>query len=381
MGKDLKGRELGKGIIQRKDGRYSARFRNKMGNRIEKYFNKSSEAKQWLLDAKYADAHGIGAESNMTVDAWYRYWIEYIKQKTVKAGTLKVYRYYYEINVKEHIGNMPISKVKPMHCQHILNVMDNNGYAEASIKLTRNMLSSMLSSAVDNDIIMVNPVKRTVKSPKKEHKDRRVLTIAEQNLILKCAEGTKQYSVFLLALQTGMRAGEIIGLRWQDVDFRHRVIHVRQTMTYDDHGQFVVGTPKSNTGIRDIPMTQIAYNELQLVEKGKKDRKVINPKYADIIFLNKNGKPVRNDVYDRQLARIAKNNNIEKLSMHTLRHTFATRCIEAGMNPKTLQKILGHSTIAMTMDLYVHVTEEQKELEMKKFEEQNSLCTKLVSGK
>lgn len=371
MGKDLKGRELGRGLIQRKDGRYSARFRSRSGARIERYFSKPSEAKQWLLDARYADAHGNIAAPTMTVDEWYGYWIENIKKKTVKKGSLDHYKTRYRVSIRDHIGDMVISNVRPMHCQQVLNVMDNEGYSGESMETTRYIMKDMFDSAVDNDIIPVNPVKRTVRCVKKERKERRVLTVEEQALFLEYAEGTWGYAAFVLALETGMRAGELIGLRWKDIDLSDRLIHVRRTMAYDrDLKKFVPGTPKSKTSNRDIPMTQVAYDTLMSL-KERSGRKAIDTGYDDLVLLNnKEGKPASNSAYDWLMTKIAKENGMERFSMHTLRHTFATRCIEAGVNPKALQRILGHSKFQMTMDLYVHVTEEQKVVEMKKFEEQ-----------
>ena len=148
MGKSLKGKELGTGITQRKDGRYSAKFKSESGKRIEKYFDKLAEARKWLSEAKYEDSHGdISSSTDMTVDAWFNYWISEIKAKTVRWSTLGSYKDRYNINVKELIGNMIVSDVKPMHCQNVLNVMDNNGYVGSSMARTKATLSAMFSDA------------------------------------------------------------------------------------------------------------------------------------------------------------------------------------------------------------------------------------------
>ena len=117
-------------------------------------------------------------------------------------------------------------------------------------------------------------------------------------------------------------------------------------------------------------MTQTVFDLLLEIKSLQAERKnkVIHLEFSDHIFLNRNGRLIPNSNYDRYLEKICDKTGIEKISMHTLRHTFATRCIESGMKPKTLQKILGHANISMTMDLYVHVTEDEKEKEMQKFE-------------
>jgi len=373
MGKSLKGKELGIGITQRKDGRYSAKFKSKSGKRIEKYFEKLQEARKWLADAKYEDEHGnIGSSTDMTVDAWFNYWISEIKAKTVRWSTLSSYKDRYNKNIKEIIGSMIISDVKPMHCQNVLNVMDNNGYAGSSMARTKATLSAMFSDACENALISMNPVTKSVKCPKKPEKSTNVLTLDEQERFLTAARESINYNHFLFILQTGVRSSELRGLKWDDIDFQNRIIHIRRNVTHDsNNNRFITGELKTSSGQRDIPMTKTVYNLLMDIKRQQADRKqkVISFEFADHAFLNRNGKLLTNSNYDRYLEKICDKAGIERISMHTLRHTFATRCIESGMKPKTLQKILGHANISMTMDLYVHVTEDEKEKEMQQFEQ------------
>lgn len=373
MGKSLKGKELGTGITQRKDGRYSAKFKSKSGKRIEKYFDKLAEARKWLLEAKYEDAHGdISSSTDMTVDAWFNYWISEIKVKTVRWSTLSSYKDRYNKNIKEIIGNMVVSDVKPMHCQNVLNVMDNNGYVGSSMARTKAALSAMFSDAYENGLIAANPVTKSVKCPKKPEKNTKVLTLDEQERFLTAAKESVNYKHFLFILQTGVRSSELRGLKWDDVDFQNRIIHIRRNVTHDsNNNRFITGELKTSSGQRDIPMTKTAYDLLMAMkcQQAAKKNRVIQFEFADHVFLNRNGRLLPNSNYDRYLEKICDKAGIERISMHTLRHTFATRCIESGMNPKTLQKILGHANISMTMDLCVHVTEEEKEKEMRKFEQ------------
>lgn len=377
MGKDLRGKELGVGISQRKDGLYTARFTDKFGKRRQQYFKKLQECRNWLADAQFEDEHGnINASSNMTVDAWFEYWITEIKGKTVRWSTLGSYKDRYNKNIKEVIGKMIINEVKPMHCQNVLNIMDNNGYAGSSMERTKVTMSAMFSDACENGLISINPVTKSVKCPKRENKNTRVLTLDEQRKFLEVAKENINYNHFLFILQTGARSSELRGLKWSDIDFQNRTIHIRRNITHDsNNNRFIVGELKTSSGQRDIPMTQTVYDLLIEIKCKQASRKykVIRFEFVDNIFLNRNGKLITNSNYDRYLEKICKKAGIEKISMHTLRHTFATRCIESGMKPKTLQKILGHANISMTMDLYVHVTEDEKEKEMMKFEQMCSV--------
>ena len=373
MGKSLKKKELGAGITQRKDGRYSAKFKSKSGKRIEKYFDKLAEAREWLSEAKYEDSHGdISSSTDMTVDAWFNYWITEIKAKTVRWSTLSSYKDRYNKNIKELIGNMIVSDVKPMHCQNVLNVMGNNGYVGSSMARTKATLSAMFSDACENGLISMNPVTKSVKCPKKPEKNTKVLTLDEQERFLIAARESINYNHFLFILQTGVRSSELRGLKWDDIDFQNRIIHIRRNVTHDsNNNRFITGELKTNSGQRDIPITQTAYDLLMAMkhQQASHKQKVISFEFADHVFLNRNGKLLPNSNYDRYLEKICDKAGIERISMHTLRHTFATRCIESGMKPKTLQKILGHANISMTMDLYVHVTEDEKEKEMQQFEQ------------
>ena len=372
MGKDLRGKELGVGISQRKDGLYTARFTDKSGKRRQQYFKKLQECRNWLADAQFQDEHGkIDASINMTVDAWFEYWISEIKEKTVRWSTLRNLKDRYNKNIKDILGKMIVSEVKPMHCQNVLNIMDNNGYSGTSMEITRGTMSAMFSDACENGIISSNPITKSVKCPKKKNKNTRVLTLEEQKKFLEVAKESVNYNHFLFILQTGVRSSELRGLKWNDIDFQNRIIHIRRNVTHDsNNSRFITGELKTSSGQRDIPMTQTAFDILMDI-KSKKSirRKVVSFEFADHVFLNCNGRLLPNSNYNRYLARLCEKAGIEKISMHTLRHTFATRCIESGMKPKTLQKILGHANLAMTMDLYVHVTEDEKEKEMKKFEE------------
>ena len=365
MGKNIRGKELGKGLSQRKDGRYSARFISVTGKRIEKYFDKVREAERWLAEAREQDCkNGLGISPEITYSEWFEYWLTNIKGTTIRHNTQRNYRERFEVNIKPVIGRMRLCDIKPLHCQQVLNKMKDN-YAGSSINQTLIAMATSFKSAVDNDLIAKNPVNSSVKSPKTIDKKERVLTREEQAKFLEAAKGTPYQYQFELLLQTGLRIGELIGLIWDNIDFEKRIIKIDRTMEFRySFGDWVIGPPKSASGVRTIPMTQKAYDILMYKYAERELRKVNEERFTNIVFLNRNGQPLKNSSYDTYIYRIADKAGIDRISMHTLRHTFATRCIEGGMKPKTLQQILGHSNIGITMNLYVHITEEEKEKEM-----------------
>lgn len=391
MGKDLKGKELGIGLTQRKDGKYSAKYTTSLGKRKEKYFDKITEARKWLNEERYNAEHGLNVNADITVDQWYHIWIENYKKDIVAYSTEKNYRTRYEKNIKPVIGHMNLTDVKKINCQMILNKMYDRGYSMGSMQLTSITLHAIFDSAVEDKYIYANPATK-LKIKKKEKAEARVLTREEQLELLEYSSASMYDAAYRLVLETGMRVGEIGGLKWEDVDYSNRTISIRRTLLqHKEKGGFYFGTPKSKTSIRIIPLTDEAIDILkkqrifQLKLKMKSKSWCTIRDFDGLVFSTINGNPVGgstlNDMLqgvirsinlNRKLMAQSENkkyNEFKRITMHTLRHTFATRCVENGMNPKVLQSILGHSTISVTMDTYVHVTDSELHNEIKK------LCT------
>lgn len=369
-------KELGKGLYRRSNGKISARFTSISGKRIEKYFDNEKDAKEWLEEAKYKDRHGgIVLPSDMSVDAWFDFFIEEIKKPTVRPNTWRNYIERYKQNIKPYIGGMNIGRVTELNCIHILNKMTDD-YKNSTIYQTYITMNCMFRSAVRYKHIAVNPVCFKEKGiPKSKRADAdtkiRFLSIEEQKKFLKAAEGTSNYPQYRLILETGLRSGEVIGLKWSDIDFEKRTISVNRSLEYRySTKEWKWGEPK-NRSYRAIPMTDVCYQLLCEVREKQKcsDVVIADEQFKDLVFINRKGLPTKNSAYDTTLFKLADKAGIERFSMHPLRHTFATRCIEAGMRPKTLQILLGHKSLSVTMQTYVHVTMEAKAEEMQKFAE------------
>lgn len=227
---------------------------------------------------------------------------------------------------------------------------------------------NMLEFAKENDVILSNPCKKSVKSDMgKPSQKKEALTIDIQKKFLEYATGRSYENQYRFILQTGLRTGELVGLKWEDVDFEKKTVKIQRSMEYRHSvGEWRIGEPKSKSGYRTIPLTDESIRILIAQKEKNGCIKVIQKEWSDFIFLSRKGEPVKNSAYDTALFKICEKAGINKFSMHVLRHTFATRCIEGGMMPKTLQKILGHSNIGITMNLYVHITEDEKQKEINK---------------
>jgi integrase len=225
--------------------------------------------------------------------------------------------------------------------------------------------------------------------PAKAVDDINFLTVQEQEKFLDAAKNTHNYYQYAFLLETGLRTGELVGLTWDCVDWENRLLTVRKTLEYRyGVGYWRAGPPKSKSGYRTIPLTSRAYEILEIlyaqigsrkesselstvlkfmdIRTGKTDSFVMR----DLVFINyRTGLPAKNSSYDTHLERLCKGAGLRHISMHTLRHTYATRAIERDMNPKVLQRLLGHSSIQQTMDRYVHVSQESLQEAVRRFEQ------------
>ena len=368
MGRNLKGKELGEGIYQQANGTYCARFIDRFGKRKSKRSKKLQEVRQWLADATYINEHSdIEQATNMMVDAWFEYWID-VKKKTVRPNTVRNYTERYNKNIQKIIGRKILTEVKPIHCQKIFTDMAEEGYKTSTIYQTRIALFNMLEFAKENEVILSNPCKKSVKSDMgKPSQKKEALTIDIQKKFIEYAKGQSYENQFRFILQTGLRTGELVGLKWEDIDFSKKAIRIQRSMEYRySVCEWRIGEPKSKAGYRTIPLTDETIRILTEQKEKNKNIKKIQEEWYEFIFLSRKGEPVKNSAYDTALFKICDKAKINRFSMHVLRHTFATRCIEGGMMPKTLQNILGHSNIGITMNLYVHITEDEKQKEIDK---------------
>ena len=389
MGKDLKGKELGKGYSQRKDGRYEGRFTYK-GNRYNLYDFNLRTLKIEVKKKRYEVEHSIYGEIEaLTLNQWFNLWISEYKVKKIKDSTLVNYLSVYEKHIKSVFGKTLLNEIKTIHIQKFYNQLIENGMSSNTLHNTVNIVfSNIFKVALDNELVVKNPCKGVI-LPEKDFDEPRVLSNYEQKLFLNAIHGKYYEPLYLLALTTGLRIGELTGIKWSDIDFEKKELKVNRTLHYyknsnTKHCEFSFQSPKSKSSQRTIPLIDDIITALKkhrikqntnLLKKGY-DFEYYGEEFRDLVFLTKNNTPIRRETIRVSLSIVARDMNnresdlakseerelisIEKITPHTLRHTFTTRAFESGLKPKTVQAILGHSNLEITMNLYTHVMKETK---------------------
>lgn len=386
--------KLPKGISQRSDGRFQGRFTFN-GKRYTIYDRDLNILKKKLIDAQYELEHGVyGSATNLSMNHWFDIWLSEYKLPIVKNSTIMLYTSNYNRYIRDIIGGKMLRDIKTLHIQRLYMDMKKQGLSLGTIQIVNSILNNLFTQAIKNDILTKNPCLGAV-LPKEIKKEPRVMTREEQKVFMEVLKNNFYEALCLLALATGLRIGELTALKWGDIDFRNHIIHVERTLLYqkDYHtgeNTFRYQTPKSETSKRKVPMIKEA--EQILLQHRKKQTAFILSKGSgwtplrgmeDLVFTTRNGTPVQEVYIVKTLQRVTAQMNqyeekiahknkkpviYEKITPHTLRHTFATRAFENGLAPKTVQEILGHANLSITMDLYTHVTLETKKREMKKLE-------------
>lgn len=386
MGKDLKGKELGVGLGQRKDGRYEARAVVN-GVKIAIYdFNLNELKREFERQKEKAKRSNIVQCPDVTIMEWFDAWFEQYKKPTLKPTGVDTYKRKFVNTYGEQIGFVKVKELNQFIIQTATSELINKGYRFKSIRDALSVLKLMLDAAVGNCIIDNNPALGVIVPTYAEVKEeRRVLSKEEQKIFLDKIESSFYKELYHFMLLTGVRVGEMGALQWSDIDFENDFIIISHSLTchyVNGKKTLTITTPKTKNSFRKIPFfgetKQILLSQKEKQENLKKqlgDRwrgseELNNP---DLVFTSSMGSPVTRYVLEHDMRQVSKDiNSIELCNAklqgrnpvafdyvhpHALRHTFATRCFEKGMGVETVQKIMGHASINMTMS-YTHVLED-----------------------
>lgn len=368
-------------IRKRTDGKWLVTFPTGLyrdnGKReyVYRYAGTQAEAAEILQRLQAEKGAGVShGKAVIKTGDWVETWIEKYKAPRLAPSTLTSYRTNFKVHIRPAIGEIPLHKLSNYHIQRML---DNVGGSLSLFIKVYNVIHGALEKAVELCMIARNPCKG-VAFPEDDKEDMRVLSKEEQQRFIAALDG-EYYRVMLLTyLYTGMRAGEVIPLLWSDIDLEKRSIRVNKkaitTQNLKEHTtkQEVQNFCKTKSSKRKVVITAGLVEILREHKKSMQERlEALGEEWSEdgLVFLNSRNHIVQYGNVKEVLNRIYEKAGIEGATMHTLRHTYATRCFEAGVDIKAISEQLGHANVKTTYNIYVHLLEDTKAKEIDKLGE------------
>ena len=379
--RDSKNRVLRSGESQRKDGRYAYKYvdtfgkpqfvyawklvptdKTPAGKREDISLREKEKAIQKDLD------DGIDTVGKkMTVCQLYA---KQIRQRgNVRDSTIAGRQRLMKLLEDDKLGGCPIDSVKPSDAKEWAIRMKEKGISYKTISNDKRSLKAAFYTAIQDDCIRKNPFDFQLNTVIENDTEPKVpLTPAQEESLLSFVQADSVYQKYhdaiVVLLGTGLRISELCGLTDTDLDFENRIINVDHQLLRNTKRGYYIETPKTKSGIRQIPMSDRVFEALQRARKNRRSAKpVVIDGYSDFVFLNQSGDPFTASSFAGAFRGLVKKYNKcheealpKVMSPHALRHTFCTNMANAGMNPKALQYIMGHSNITMTLNYYAHAT-------------------------
>ena len=362
-----KKRANGEGSIRkRKDGRWEGRYTAGHDPNTGKAIYKNvlgktqTEVKEKLKKAiEESKGLDIVKAGEYTVGQWLDFWLENYAKLKVRPSSYQTYKGFLNNHIKPNIGNIPLPKLTTMELQQFYKKLLESGRVDRieaknkpkglSVKTVRNlhqMVSSALNLAVAQKLIPVNPASACA-LPKVERKEMKTIPVEQLNAFLAEAKASGVFELYYIDLVTGLRRGELLGLKWDDIDLKNGVLHVRRQVMRQE-GKMVEAPLKTKNSYRSV---SLGADAIEVLEQQKK-----KAGSSEYVFPSPTGGPMSPDSVLHMLQRVLKRAGLERVRFHDLRHTFATLALQNGVDVKTVSGMLGHYSAGFTLDIYAHVT-------------------------
>jgi integrase len=362
-------------IIKRNDGRWMARIsigRDPATGTLKRatfYGKTRQEVAGKLTKALHDQSRGTFVVlQKLTPGSWLDTWLREYKQPRIRPITFDSYSMLVRSHLKPALGHILLRDLRPEHVQRYYNDKAQQELESRTIRLHHVVLSNALAQAEKNQLVVRN-VCRLTASPRQTRKERGTLTVGQVIAqLFPALQGDRLYAAFLTLFMMGLRRGELLGLRWQDVDLNAGTLHIRQTLvrvgnhTAQEHAgktRLVFQEPKTETSRRIIPIPDACLAALRQHKGHQAEEKLaVGPGYQDygLVFCQVDGKPIDPRSINLYFTQALKRAGLPAIRLHDARHTYATWLLEQGVSPKTVQTMLGHGSIAVTLDIYSHVS-------------------------
>lgn len=349
-------RENGEGTItQLPNGTYMGKIQID-GVRKSVYGKSRPEVVKKIQQLSVNSLKGLKESSTMKLKTWLIFWLENYKKLRLKPKTYEVYETQSVCHILPFLGDITLKDLSSLQVQKYINEKSKT-LSPATVRKQFNILNSCMEKAVANELINKNPCKH-VELPVLEQKEIKAFTVEEEKKFLEYAEGDALYKLFVTALDTGIRLGELLALTWDDIDFESEEIRVNKNLipVKDFEGKtqrknmlLVQDTPKSKSSIRKVPVT---VRSLKLLQELKSDK--------PLVFCTRTNNYLSPRNIQRSFVRIAIKAGLDSCNFHSLRHTYATRMFELGVPVNVVSKLLGHAKASITSDIYISVIPQLK---------------------
>lgn len=387
--RDSKGRLLKTGESQRADGRYLYKYVDKAGKTryvyswklvptdpVPKGKRDGKSLRELETEIQKDLQDGIDTTGGkMTLCQLYAK--QNAQRANVKKSTQQGRKTLMRILEDDILGSRSIDSIRLSDAKEWALRMKEKGYGYQTISNHKRSLNASFRIAIADDLVRKNPFDFKLNEVIEDDRTpRQVLTEEQEEKLLSFASKDRTYSKYydaiVILLKTGLRISELCGLTRQDIDFEHEVIHVDHQLLYSKETGYYIETPKTKSGVRDIPMSEEVKQAFERVMANKLKAEPIEiDGYRGFLFLNGKGYPMTNAYYRTTFANLTKKYNkchedsLPMVTPHILRHTLCTRLANRNMNPKSLQYIMGHSNISITLNLYAHASMENVKAELR----------------
>jgi integrase len=354
----------GEGLIRRRpDGRWEARldlgWQNGKRKRKSFYGATRAEVRDKLTKAMRDLQQGLPLPGErLTVAAFLTRWLEDVVRHSVSPSTHEGYSRLVRLHVNPRLGKVLLARLTAAQVTQLYSALLDRGLAPRYVRLLHAVLRRALKQAVRWNLLPRNPLE-SVDPPRSRTREFRVLSAEEAARFLEAAKEDRLFALYVLALTTGMRLGELLALRWSDVSLETGEVRVTRKVSRIKGKGLTFSEPKTAKSRRSIVLAPMAVEALRQHRTAQlQERLAAGPAWEeqDLVFPNLVGRPYeRQNVSQRGFKRLLQKAGLPSIRFHDLRHSAATLLLAHGIHPKVVQEMLGHSSIALTMDTYSHV--------------------------